>query len=125
MRAAKQIDNYIAEIPDWRGEILAIIRKTIHQTDPKISEEWKWGSPVWSHEGLVCSASAFKNHVGLNFFQGAFLKNNSRLFNSGLESKKSRTVKFMEGDTVNEASLKALVLEAVNFNKSKKANSPK
>jgi hypothetical protein len=116
MSAAEKIDTYIADLTDWRGKMVARLRQLILETDPDITEEWKWNSPVWSHGKPVCSASAFKTHVGMNFFQGAFLDDPRALFNSGLESKKSRTVKFVEGDAVDEEALKELVRAAIDYN---------
>jgi hypothetical protein len=117
MSASEKIDKYITDMSGWRGEIVAQLRQLVLETDPDITEEWIWNSPVWSHGGPVCSASAFKTHVGMNFFQGAFLDDPHTLFNSGLESKKSRTVKFIEGDTVDEVALKELIRAAINYNK--------
>jgi hypothetical protein len=116
MNASEQIDKYIADTPGWRGDMLATLRKLILETVPDMTEEWKWNSPVWSHGKPVCSASAFKQHVGMNFFQGAYLADPHNLFNSGLESKNSRTAKFLEGDTINEAALQELVRTAVAYN---------
>jgi hypothetical protein len=116
MKASEQIDQYIAELTDWRGAVLAQLRRLVLDTDPGIMEEWKWNSPVWTYGKPVCSASAFKTHVGMNFFQGAFLDDPRALFNSGLESKKSRTVKFVEGDAVDEEALKELVRAAIDYN---------
>lgn len=116
MSASEKIDQYIADLTDWRGGIVAQLRQLVLDTDAGITEEWKWNSPVWSHGKPVCSASAFKTHVGMNFFQGAFLDDPQALFNSGLESKKSRTVKFVEGDAVDEEALKELVRAAIHYN---------
>jgi hypothetical protein len=122
MSASEQIDQYIAKLTDWRGKMVAQLRQLVLETDPGITEEWKWNSPVWSHGKPLCSASAFKTHVGMNFFQGAFLDDPRALFNSGLESKKSRTVKFMEGDAVDEEALKELVRAAIDFNTTTQAH---
>lgn len=121
MNASEKIDRYIAETADWRGEILTQLRRLVRETDPEIVEEWKWNSPVWSSGGQICSASAFKKHVGMNFFQGAFLDDPQALFNGGLDSKKSRTVIFYEGDTVNEVALQELIRAAINHNKGEKS----
>ena len=120
MNASEQIDQYIAGISDWRGEMLARIRQLVLESDVDIAEEWKWGSPVWSHNGLVCSASAFKDHVKINFFQGAVLADPDKLFNAGLEAKKTRAIDFHEGDSINESALKELVRRAVAHNAGKK-----
>jgi hypothetical protein len=119
MNASEQIDQYISGVNDWRGDLLDRLRKLVHEAAPEAVEEWKWNSPVWSHNGPVCSASAFKKHVGLNFFQGASLEDPNGLFNSGLESKKSRSINFLEGDTVNEVALKELIRTAVDRNNGK------
>jgi hypothetical protein len=116
MNASEQIDNYIAAKQDWRGDMVARLRQLVLEAAPDIVEEWKWNSPVWSHGKPVCSASAFKQHVGMNFFQGAYLADPQNLFNSGLESKNSRTVTFKEGDTIDEAALKELIQTAVAYN---------
>jgi hypothetical protein len=116
MNSTEQIDQYINGLTDWRGNMLNRLRKLVHEVCPEIVEEWKWSSPVWSQNGAVCSASAFKAHVGLNFFQGAFLEDPHGLFNGGFDSKKSRTVKFLEGDQINERALKELVRTAVDHN---------
>lgn len=121
MSASEQIDQYIVNAADWRGELLAQLRRLVLETDSDIVEEWKWNSPVWTHGKPVCSASAFKKHVGMNFFQGAFLDDPHALFNAGLESKKSRTAKFLEGDPVNEAALQELIRTAINHNKGEKS----
>jgi hypothetical protein len=119
MNPSEQIDQYIASHTDWRGQMLTRLRELAHEADPEIQEEWKWNSPVWSNSGAVCSASAFKKHVGMNFFQGAALEDPDRLFNSGLESKKSRSINFSEGDQMNETGIKELIRKAVEHNKSK------
>lgn len=110
------IDNQIAELADWRGKILARLRKLIHEAAPNIIEEWKWDTAVWTQNGLVCSAGAFKDHVKLNFFKGASLKDPKGLFNAGLEAKVTRAIDFNEGDTINEPALKELISAAVAFN---------
>lgn len=116
MNASEKIDKYISDIIDWRGEMLAQLRKVVLEADIDIVEEWKWNSPVWSHNGLVCSASAFKQHVGMNFFQGASLEDPHGLFNSGLEAKKFRSIKLLEGDVINESALTELIIAAVAHN---------
>jgi hypothetical protein len=116
-KASKQITTYIASLTDWRGAMLATLRRTILAASSDLTEEWKWGSPVWTSNGLVCAASAFKDHVKVNFFKGASLKDPSRLFNAGLDAKTMRSVDFHQGDRVNEAVLKSMVQAAVAFNK--------
>lgn len=118
MNPTKQIDQYIASIPDWRGEILTKLRKLIHEAGPELKEEWKWGCPVWSQNGLVCSISAFKAHVGMNFFKGATLNDPQKLFTTG-EGKSMRSIKWFESNKINESALKDLIKEAINFNSKK------
>ena len=116
MDASKQIDKAIADMPDWRGKLMARLRKLIHQADPQITEEWKWGKPVFSHNGLVCAIGAFKDHAGVNFFQGAALKDPRKVFNGGLDAKKMRTINLWEGDKLDEKAVLDLVKAAVAFN---------
>lgn len=110
------ISDQIAELADWRGELLARLRQLIHAAAPGIREEWKWGSPVWSQKGMVCSAAAFKDHVKLNFFKGASLEDPHGLFNAGLDAKATRAIDFTEGGVLDEAALKDLVRAAVAYN---------
>ena len=112
------ISNQIAELADWRGEMLARLRKLILEAAPEITEEWKWGTAVWSQNGLVCSAGAFKDHVKLNFFEGASLKDPKGLFNSGRDAKATRAIDFNKGDGINESALKGLIRAAVIHNMS-------
>lgn len=110
------IDNQIAALADWRGKMLTRLRKLIHEAAPNIIEEWKWDTAVWTQNGLVCSAGAFKDHIKINFFKGASLKDSKGLFNAGLEAKATRAIDFNEGDTINEPALKELISAAVAFN---------
>ena len=116
MNSSQLITNHIAELADWRGEMLARLRKLILEADPEVAEEWKWDTPVWSHKGNVVAAGAFKDHVKLNFFKGAALNDPHGLFNAGLEAKASRAIDFHEGDDINESALKDLVRAAVAHN---------
>ena len=97
---AQLITNMIAELGDWRGKVLARLRKVILDAEPDLTEEWKWGTAVWTNNGLVCSAGAFKDHVKVNFFKGVSLKDPKRLFNAGLDAKSTRAIDFTEGDTM-------------------------
>ena len=115
--ASQRITDQISELADWRGELLARLRKLILDVVPDISEEWKWGTAVWSLSGNVVAAGVFKDHVKLNFFKGASLKDPHRLFNSGLDAKGSRAINFNESDQLNEPALKALVRSAADFNR--------
>jgi hypothetical protein len=116
MDATKQIDKRIAETKDWRGKRMAQIRKLIHEADAEIAEDWKWDSPVFTHDGLVCAVSGFKDHVGVNFFKGASLKDPKKLFNSGLDAKTMRSINLKEEDTLDQKAFKDLVKAAVAFN---------
>jgi hypothetical protein len=120
MNASEQIDEYIAKLSDWRGTIIANTRKIVKDADPKIVEEWKWmGTPVWSDDGIVCLANAFKDKVKLTFLNGASLPDPDRLFNNGLEGKQWRTIDFHKSDKINEISLKALIQAGVDYNRAK------
>jgi hypothetical protein len=110
------ITNSIAELRDWRGELLTRLRKLILEADPDITEEWKWDTAVWTHKGLVCSAGAFKDHVKLNFFKGASLKDPKGLFNAGLDAKATRAIDFRDGDKIDASSLKDLIRSGVALN---------
>jgi len=110
------ITRQIAELADWRGDRLARLRKLILEAAPDIAEEWKWDTAVWSQKGLVCSAGVFKDHVKLNFFKGASLKDPAGLFNSGLDAKATRAIDFSEGDDIEASALKELVRAAVAHN---------
>lgn len=114
--ASALIDERIKELADWRGKTLATMREIIHKADPEILEEWKWGIPVWSHSGIVCTGETYKNHVKMTFAKGAALKDPSRLFNSSLEGNIRRAIDIHEGDKVDEAALKGLIREAVALN---------
>ena len=112
------IDAKIKELDDWRGEMLLHLRTLIKQADPEIVEEWKWGIPVWSHNGLVCTGETYKNVVKMTFSKGASLKDPEHLFNSSLEGKTRRAIDFHEGDKVNVKALIALIRAAVAMNTS-------
>ena len=110
------ITKRIEELADWRGKVLAQLRKLILDAAPEVTEEWKWGTAVWVHKGNVVAAGAFKDHVKLNFFKGATLEDPSGLFNAGFEAKATRAIDFHEGDRINAAALKELVRAAVALN---------
>jgi len=113
------IDARISELGDWRGEMLARIRKLIKQADPDVVEEWKWrGVPVWYHDGMICTGETYKNVVKITFAKGASLQDPSGLFNSSLEGNTRRAIDFHEGDKTNDKALKALFRAAVDLNKS-------
>ena len=124
--ASKQIDERIQELGDWRGETLDKVRSIIKQADPEIVEEWKWakatspGTPVWSHDGGVCTGETYKSVVKLTFFKGASLDDPSGLFNSSLEGNVRRAIGIKETDEIDEAALKSLIREAVELNQRSK-----
>ena len=120
MNASEKIGEMIAGLTDWRGNMLADLRRIIREADPEIVEEWKWkGAPVFSDHGIVCVANAFKNKVKLIFYEGANLPDPNKLFNNGLDGKQWRTIDLYEGDKINEDLLKVLVQAGVDFNKAK------
>ena len=120
--ASALIDERIAELGDWRGKMLARVRGIIHKADPEIVEEWKWmGTPVWSHDGIVCTGETYKNVVKMTFAKGAALKDPAGLFNSSLEGNVRRAIDIREGEKVDEAALKALIRAAVALNLSRKS----
>ena len=114
--ASKQITKMISELGDWRGQMVARLRRLVLAAAPGITEEWKWGTPVWSQNGLVCAAGVFKDHVKLNFFKGASVPDPKGMFNSGLEAKAMRSIDFFEGDKLDEAGLQSLIRAAVALN---------
>ena len=112
------IDARIKELGDWRGEMLARLRTLIKQADPGVVEEWKWGVPVWSHAGIVCTGETYKHAVKMTFAQGASLEDPAGLFNSSLEGNTRRAIDFHEGDKIDEKALKALIRAAAALNTS-------
>jgi hypothetical protein len=116
MTASDNIDAMIAGLGDWRGEALAALRKTVNDADPRLKEDWKWNTPVWTYKGNVCALGAFKDHVKVNFFKGAHLDDPRSLFNAGLEAKDSRSIDLHEGEQPHGAALAALVRAATDFN---------
>ena len=115
------IDARIRELDDWRGEILSRLRVLIKQADPEVVEEWKWrGTPVWSHDGIICTGETYKSVVKTTFAKGASLPDPSGLFNSSLEGNVRRAIDFHEGDQLDENAFKALVRSAVALNTSSK-----
>jgi hypothetical protein len=120
--ASELISKRIADLADWRGETLGKVRKLILQADPDVIEEWKWvsptkpGTPVWSHDGIICTGETYKDKVKLTFAKGAALKDPARLFNSSLDGNARRAIDIFEGGEVNESALKALIRQAVVLN---------
>jgi len=113
---SQEIDKFIKELTDWRGKWIKQFRALILKTAPEVTEEWKWGVPVWSYKGNVVASGVFKDHVKLNFFKGASLPDPKKLFNAGLEAKATRAIDIAENDKVDEAALKELIRAAVEFN---------
>jgi hypothetical protein len=114
------IDARIRELDDWRGEMLARLRALVKQADPEVVEEWKWkGTPVWSHDGIICTGETYKSVVKMTFAKGASLEDPSGLFNSSLEGNTRRAINFREGEKIDEKALKALIRSAVALNTSR------
>ena len=122
--ASERISKRIDELGDWRGETLGRIRALIKQADPDIVEEWKWGTPVWSHDGIVCTGETYKNKVKMTFASGAFVEDPSRLFNSSLDGGTRRAIDIQEGESIDAPALKALVRAAVALNVSDRKAAP-
>ena len=124
--ASALISKRIAELGDWRGEMLGRIRALIREADPEIVEEWKWmGTPVWSHDGIVCTGETYKSYVKMTFAKGASLKDPSHLFNSSLDGNVRRAIDIHEGEKIDARALKALIREAVALNTSAKKLPPR
>lgn len=116
---SQRIDARIKELGDWRGEMLARIRRLIKQADPDVVEEWKWrGVPVWYHDGMICTGETYKNVVKMTFAKGASLDDPSGLFNSSLDGNTRRAIDFHEGDKIDDRALTALIRAAVQLNAS-------
>jgi hypothetical protein len=124
--ASQMIDQRILELADWRGSVLQRMRDLIHEADPEVVEEWKWqkasspGTPVWSHNGGICTGESYKEVVKLTFFQGASLKDPAPLFNSSLEGNTRRAIDIHKDDAIEEAAFKDLIRAAVAFNVAKR-----
>jgi hypothetical protein len=124
--ASQMIDQRIRELGDWRGSTLKRMRALIHEADPEVVEEWKWqkesspGTPVWSHNGGICTGESYKQAVKLTFFHGASLKDPARLFNSSLDGNTRRAIDIHEGDAIEEGPFKELIRAAVAFNVAKR-----
>jgi hypothetical protein len=117
--ASELIDKRIAELGDWRGKTLSRVRRLIQEADPDVVEEWKWmGTPVWSHDGIICTGESYKSIVKLTFSKGASLKDPARLFNSSLDGNARRAIDIHEGEEVDAGAFKALVRAAVALNTS-------
>jgi hypothetical protein len=124
--ASELISNKIAELGDWRGKTLGRMRKLIKQAVPDAVEEWKWrGTPVWSHDGIICTGESYKSVVKLTFAKGASLKDPARLFNSSLDGNVRRAIDIHEGEVVDESAFKTLIRQAVALNSSGKSKPSK
>jgi hypothetical protein len=124
--ASELISKKIAALGDWRGEALTRMRKLVKEADPDVVEEWKWmGTPVWSHDGIICTGESYKSVVKLTFAKGASLKDPTRLFNSSLDGNTRRAIDIHEGEKVDESGFKALIRQAVALNSSGKAKPSK
>lgn len=123
--ASELISNRIADLGDWRGETLGRMRKLIREADPEVVEEWKWvkpaspGTPVWSHDGIICTGESYQDKVKLTFARGASLNDPARLFNASLDGNVRRAIDIREGEEVDASAFKALVRQAVALNSSK------
>ena len=118
--ASAHIDARIAELDDWRGKTLAHVRSIILAAEPEVVEEWKWGVPVWSHAGIICTGEAYKKHVKLTFANGAAIADPKGLFNSSLEGNVRRAIDIQEGETIDEKALGTLIRAAAAHNTKKK-----
>jgi hypothetical protein len=115
--ASELISARIAELADWRGETLARVRALIREEDPEVVEEWKWmGTPIWSHDGIICTGESYKNVVKLTFLKGASLKDPEGLFNASLDGNARRAIDIFEGDRIDASAFKALIREAIALN---------
>ena len=124
--ASELISKRIAELGDWRGETLGRMRQLIKEADPDVVEEWKWmGTPVWSHDGIICTGESYKTVVKLTFAKGASLKDPARLFNASLDGNVRRAIDIHEGEAVDESAFQALVRQAVALNSSGKSKRSK
>jgi hypothetical protein len=124
--ASELISNRITELGDWRGKLLGRMRALIKEADPDVVEEWKWrGTPVWSHDGIICTGESYKDHVKLTFAKGASLEDPAGLFNASLDGNVRRAIDIHEDEEINEGAFKTLVRHAAALNKAGKAKSSK
>lgn len=117
MDVSEKVTKSIESYNDWRGELLKELRALINETAPELTEDLKWGVPVWTYKGLVCAISAFKDHVKMNFFKGAYLPDPKGIINGGQDSKEHRSINLSQGDKLDTAAIKELLLAAVAYNK--------
>lgn len=124
--ASELIDQRIADLADWRGATLSRMRQLIHEADPDVTEEWKWmGTPVWSHDGILCTGESYKSVVKLTFLKGASLPDPAKLFNSSLDGNARRAIDIREGEELDADAFKALIHAAIALNTSSKKSKPK
>ena len=124
--ASELIDQRIADLADWRGATLSRMRQLIHEADPEVTEEWKWmGTPVWSHDGILCTGESYKSVVKLTFLKGASLPDPAKLFNSSLDGNARRAIDIREGEELDADVFKALIHAAIALNTSSKKSKPK
>ncbi len=124
--ASALISQRIAELGDWRGKTLSRVRALIREAVPDVVEEWKWmGTPVWEHDGIICTGESYKSVVKLTFLKGASLKDPARLFNSSLEGNARRAIDIHEGESIDESAFKALIRQAAELNTASRAKAPK
>jgi hypothetical protein len=124
--ASELISQRIAELGDWRGDILGRMRKLVKETDPEVVEEWKWmGTPVWSHDGIICTGESYKDKIKLTFAKGASLDDPAGLFNSSLDGNTRRAIDILEGEEIDEPAFKALVRQAIALNNAGKSKPSK
>ncbi|MDQ6883435.1 MAG: DUF1801 domain-containing protein [Candidatus Dormibacteraeota bacterium] len=120
LKPSELIDKQIADLKDWRGPLMTELRSVIRKSDPRLTEEWKWDTAVWTHNGNVCALGVFKNGVKINFFKGASLPDPKHLFNAGLEAKVSRAIDIAEGGSIDKSALRDLVRAAVASNSARR-----
>ena len=125
MNASDQITKHINDLHDWRGTLIAQLRKLVRDAAPDAIEEWKWNTPVWSQNGNLLAVGAFRDHVKINFFKGAALDDPHALFNAGLEAKATRAIDIHEKDRLNTAALRELIRAAVALNGGKSKSTPR
>jgi hypothetical protein len=123
--ASTLIEQKIAALADWRGQTLARMRTLIRAADPEVLEEWKWDTPVWSHEGILCTGEVYKDKVKLTFLKGASLEDPAKLFNASLEGNARRAIDLQEGEEIDATAFKALIRAAVALNASGKKGKPR
>ncbi len=116
MNVSDKITESIDDYDDWRSDLLKDLRQLINEASPDLGEDFKWGVPVWTNNGLVCAISGFKDHVKMNFFKGAYLTDPKKLFNSGLDSKEHRSINWAKGDKLDKPAIKELIKEAIRYN---------